>query len=138
VFRSRDEGRSWEAISPDLTRNDTSKLGSSGGELTPDNTSAEYYCTVYTISESPVEAGVIWAGTDDGRVHVTRDAGKSWQDVTPTELPEWGMISSVAARRGRRLRVGDPPQARRLQALPLQDHRPRRYLVDDRGRHPGG
>jgi photosystem II stability/assembly factor-like uncharacterized protein len=97
VFRSRDEGRSWEAISPDLTRNDASKLGSSGGELTPDNTSAEYYCTVYTISESPVEAGVIWAGTDDGRVHVTRDAGKSWQDVTPAELPEWGMISIVSA-----------------------------------------
>jgi photosystem II stability/assembly factor-like uncharacterized protein len=97
LFRSTNEGQSWEAISPDLTRNDKSKQGSSGGPITKDNTSVEYYDTIFTVAESPVQKGVIWAGTDDGLVQVTRDAGKNWSNVTPRGIPEWIQINSVEA-----------------------------------------
>ncbi len=97
LFRSMDEGQSWQAISPDLTRNDKSKQGTSGGPLTQDNTSVEYYCTIFTVSESPITPGVIWAGSDDGLVHVTRDGGKNWENVTPKEMPEWIRINSIEA-----------------------------------------
>lgn len=97
LFRSTNEGQSWEAISPDLTRNDKSKQGPSGGPITKDNTSVEYYDTIFTVAESPVQKGVIWAGTDDGLVQVTRDAGKSWSNVTPSGIPEWIQINSVEA-----------------------------------------
>lgn len=89
------EGESWKVISPDLTRNDPSKLNSSGGPITQDNTSVEYYCTIFAAAESPVTPGLIWTGSDDGLVHVTRDGGISWENVTPTEMPEWMMINSV-------------------------------------------
>ncbi|MEE4298208.1 MAG: hypothetical protein V2J24_02100 [Pseudomonadales bacterium] len=95
VFRSDDLGRSWRAISPDLTRNDLSRMGSSGGPITKDNTSIEYYGTVFALAESQHEAGVMWAGSDDGRIHLTRDGGESWADVTPRRMPEWAMINSV-------------------------------------------
>ncbi|HTS64764.1 MAG TPA: hypothetical protein VMH28_22225 [Candidatus Acidoferrales bacterium] len=97
IHRTTNEGQSWEAISPDLTRNDKSKMGSSGGPITQDNTSVEYYCTVFTIIESPVAKGVIWAGSDDGLVHVTRDGGKKWDNVTPPGMPEWIRINSIDA-----------------------------------------
>ena len=95
-----DGGNSWQVISPDLTRNDKSRMGSSGG-LTPDNIGVEYAGTVFAIAESPKEAGVIWAGTNDGLVHVTRDAGKNWSDVTKNipSLPEWGTVSNIEASR---------------------------------------
>ncbi len=92
---SENEGQTWEVISPDLTRNDPSKLGSSGGPITKDNTSVEYYCTVFAAVESYHEEGVIWAGSDDGLMHVTKDNGGSWQNVTPAGMPEWMMINSV-------------------------------------------
>jgi photosystem II stability/assembly factor-like uncharacterized protein len=95
LLRSRDEGQSWEAISPDLTRNDTTKQEASGGPITKDNTSIEYYDTIFTVQESPHEAGTIWAGTDDGLVQLTRDGGKSWQNVTPKGLPEWIQVNSL-------------------------------------------
>ncbi|MEP6507076.1 MAG: glycosyl hydrolase [Gemmatimonadales bacterium] len=95
VFRSRNEGQSWEAISPDLTRNDPKTLGPSGGPLTKDQTSVEYYGTVFSIAESPVTAGVIWAGSDDGLVHITRDNGKTWKNITPKGIPEWSRISMI-------------------------------------------
>ncbi len=97
LFRSRDGGETWEAVSGDLTRNDKSKLGPSGGPITKDNTSVEYYCTIFAALESPHEAGVLWAGSDDGLVHVSRDGGKSWQNVTPPGLPEWSMVNSLEA-----------------------------------------
>ena len=97
VFRSTDEGTSWEEISPDLTRNDVSKLESSGGPITKDNTGAEFYCTIFSFVESPLERGLFWAGTDDGLVHVSRDNGKTWQNVTPPGLPEWTLISIIEA-----------------------------------------
>jgi photosystem II stability/assembly factor-like uncharacterized protein len=98
LFKSSNEGASWQAISPDLTRNDKSKQGPSGGPITKDNTSVEYYCTIFTVAESPVQKGVIWAGSDDGLIHVTRDGGKNWENITPKGiLPEWSQINSIEA-----------------------------------------
>jgi photosystem II stability/assembly factor-like uncharacterized protein len=99
LFKSTNEGQSWQAISPDLTRNDKSKQGPSGGPLTKDNTSIEYYDTIFTLMESPVQAGTIWVGTDDGYVQVTRDGGKNWSNVTPPSsmMPEWIQINSLDA-----------------------------------------
>src|SRR5881394_3401302 len=97
VFRTTNEGQSWEAVSGDLTRNDKSKQGPSGGPITKDNTSVEYYNTVFVIAPSTRDSNLIWAGTDDGEVQVTRDAGKTRTNVTPParDLPEWSLISSV-------------------------------------------
>ncbi len=89
------EGESWEEISPDLTRNDKSKQKSSGGPITQDNTSVEYYSTIFAAAESPVQEGVIWTGSDDGLIHVTMDGGENWQNVTPKGMPEWMMINSI-------------------------------------------
>ncbi|MEL6106134.1 MAG: glycosyl hydrolase [Planctomycetota bacterium] len=97
LFKSTDEGQSWTAISPDLTRNDPAKLGPSGGPITKDNTGVEYYCSIFAALESPHEAGVLWAGSDDGLIHVSRDGGENWSDVTPPELPEWTQINSIEA-----------------------------------------
>lgn len=100
VHRTTNRGQSWEEISPDLTLNDQSRMGLSGG-LTGDNIGVEYAGTVFGISESPVEPGLIWAGTNDGLVHVTRDGGATWTDVTAnvTGLPEWIAVRSIAASR---------------------------------------
>ena len=95
VHVSTDEGQSWKVISPDLTRNDPTKLKSSGGPITKDNTSVEYYCTIFAAVESPEVEGLIWAGSDDGLLHVTRDGGDNWENVTPSSMPEWTMINSV-------------------------------------------
>ena len=95
VFRSTDEGSSWEMISPDLTRNDVTKQEASGGPPTKDNTGTEYYCTIFAFAESPITRGLFWAGSDDGLVHISRDGGQSWQNVTPAELPEWALISII-------------------------------------------
>ena len=97
LFRSTNEGQSWEPISPDLTRNDKSTLGPSGGPLTGDNSSADYYGTIFTVAESPVARGLIWTGSDDGLVHVTRDGGKNWQNVTPSALGPWSRVNELDA-----------------------------------------
>lgn len=96
VHRSTDEGMSWEDISPDLTRNDKSKQQESGGPITKDDTSVEYYNTIFAFAESPVQQGVLWAGADDGLVHVSRDNGETWTDVTPEGMPE-AMVSIIDA-----------------------------------------
>jgi len=95
VHRSRDSGASWETISPDLTRAEPSTLEASGGPLHKDNVSTEYYATVFALAESPVDGRILWAGSDDGLIHVSRDAGSSWIDVTPPELPEWTLINCI-------------------------------------------
>ena len=95
VFRSTDEGASWEEISPDLTRNDPSTLGPSGGPITGDNVGTEYYGTIFAFAESPLHKGLFWAGSDDGLIHVSRDGGASWQNVTPADLPVWALISVI-------------------------------------------
>jgi photosystem II stability/assembly factor-like uncharacterized protein len=97
AFRSTDEGTTWQPISPDLTRNDPTKFEPSGGPITRDNTGAEYYGTIFAFAESPRQRGVLWAGSDDGLVHVSRDDGASWQNVTPPGLPEWSLISIIEA-----------------------------------------
>ncbi|HUY13225.1 MAG TPA: glycosyl hydrolase, partial [Terriglobia bacterium] len=97
LFKSSDRGTDWSVISPDLTRNDKSKQGSSGGPLTEDNTSVEYYDTIFAIAESPVTKGQIWVGSDDGLVHLTRDGGKTWTDVTPKQMPEWSRVDLIEA-----------------------------------------
>ncbi|HXJ14977.1 MAG TPA: hypothetical protein VNH19_22115 [Candidatus Limnocylindrales bacterium] len=97
VFRSTNHGRSWSAISPDLTRNDKSKQESSGGPITKDNTSVEFYDTVFTIAESPKKKDVLWAGTDDGLIQLSPDGGKTWQNVTPKGMPEWSLVSMIEA-----------------------------------------
>jgi photosystem II stability/assembly factor-like uncharacterized protein len=97
VFKSTNNGQSFTAISPDLTRHDPATLGASGGPITKDQTSVEYYATVFTIAESPRKAGVIWAGSDDGLVHVTQNAGKTWTNVTPPGLPHFARISLIEA-----------------------------------------
>jgi photosystem II stability/assembly factor-like uncharacterized protein len=97
VFKSTDQGQSWTPISPDLTKNDKSKQKPSGGPITLDITSVEYFDTVFTLAESPVKKDMIWAGTDDGLVHLTVDGGQHWNNVTPKDMPEWSMVSIVEA-----------------------------------------
>jgi photosystem II stability/assembly factor-like uncharacterized protein len=95
VWRTRNEGQSWEKISPDLTRHDPATLGPSGGPITRDQTGVETYATIFALAPSRLEKGVIWAGSDDGMVHVTRDGGGSWKDITPARLPANLKITTV-------------------------------------------
>jgi photosystem II stability/assembly factor-like uncharacterized protein/uncharacterized protein YueI len=97
LFKSTNQGQSWEVISPDLTRDDKSKQQSAGGPITKDNTSIEYYDTIFTVNESPVQKGIIWTGSDDGLVQLTRDGGKNWENVTPKGMPEWIQINAIDA-----------------------------------------
>ena len=92
---SYDEGQSWKLISPDLTRNDSSKLKSSGGPITQDNTGVEYYCTIFAACESPYEKDLLWSGSDDGLLYVSKNGGDSWDNVTSNKVPEWMMFNSV-------------------------------------------
>lgn len=99
VHYTEDEGQTWKTASEDLTRNEASKLVSSGGPITKDNTGVEYYCTIFAVSESPIEKGVMYLGTDDGLVHITKDDAESWTQITPKGLPEWIQINSIEASR---------------------------------------
>jgi photosystem II stability/assembly factor-like uncharacterized protein len=130
IFQSDDEGQSYKVISPDLTRHDPRTLGASGGPITKDQTSVEYYATVFTIAESPRTAGVIWAGSDDGLVNITRDGGKTWKNVTPAGLPEWARISMIDASS---FATGTAyVAANRYQ---LDDMKPYLYKTNDYGEH---
>ncbi|MHB8647153.1 MAG: WD40/YVTN/BNR-like repeat-containing protein [Thermomicrobiales bacterium] len=95
VHRSTDEGQRWEVISPDLTRNDPTKLEPSGGPITIDSNGMDWYCTIFAFAASPVERGVLWAGSDDGLIHVSRDGGKQWENVTPPAMPTWSLVSLI-------------------------------------------
>ncbi len=109
LHRSTDNGASWEVMSKDLTRNDRSKLGPSGGPITRDNTGAEVYCTIFAFAESPQRRNLLWCGTDDGIIHRSEDGGRNWTNITPDgthakvsggrhdALPEWALISIVEA-----------------------------------------
>ena len=94
---STDLGASFEVLSQDLSRNDPDKLQTSGGPITRDNTGAEVYCTIWALAESHHEAGVLWAGTDDGLVHISQDGGREWENITPPDLPDWALISIIDA-----------------------------------------
>jgi len=96
IHRTRDAGVSWEVISPDLTTNDITKQGYSGGEgITRDSTGVEVYTTVFAFEESPYTAGLLWAGSDDGLVHVSRDNGVTWANITPIDMPEGGTVNQI-------------------------------------------
>ncbi len=99
LFKTTNRGESWQQLSPDLTRNDSTKLGASGGPITKDNTSVEYYCTIFALAENPLKEGIIWTGSDDGLIYLTTNNGASWNNVTPPKnlLPEWSQINSIEA-----------------------------------------
>ncbi|HEV2383575.1 MAG TPA: glycosyl hydrolase [Terriglobia bacterium] len=128
ILKSTNGGASWTEISPDLTRNDKSKQQISGGPILKDDTGTEYYDTVFSIAESPVQKNLIWAGSDDGLVHLTRDGGRHWTDVTPKGMPEWSLISLIEA---------SPHEAGRaylaVDRHRLDDHRPYIYKTADFG-----
>lgn len=130
VLRSTNEGHSWEPISPDLTRADPETLKVSGGPVNKDAVGAETYATVYAFIESPHEAGVYWAGSDDGLIHISRDGGDSWQNVTPPDLPEWTTISGIEPS------PFDPATVYvAATRYKLDDYRPYLYVTRDYGDH---
>lgn len=129
LFKSRDGGMHWEAISPDLTRNDKSKQQISGGPITKDDTGTEYYDTIFAMAESALQKDLIWVGTDDGLLHITRDGGKNWQNITPRELPEWSRVSQIDAS------PHDPASAYvAIDRHQLDDLRPYIYKTHDFGK----
>ena len=135
VWKSTNEGQSWQRISPDLTRHDPATLGPSGGPITLDQTGVETYATIFTLAPSPLDGNVIWAGSDDGLVHVTRDGGKNWTKVTPPDLPAFTRISLIEASphdAGDGLPRRQPLPARGPRALRLQDRRLRQDVDEDR------
>jgi photosystem II stability/assembly factor-like uncharacterized protein len=95
LYRTTNDGGSWSAISPDLTRNDKSRQQASGGPITKDITSVEYYDTIFAIAESPLSKGMIWVGTDDGRIQLTHDGGGAWTNVSPHDMTQWSTISMI-------------------------------------------
>ena len=97
LFKTTNGGQSWTVISPDLTRHDPRTLGPAGGSITLDQTTAEYYGTIFALAESPLQRGLIWTGSDDGLIHLTRNGGRTWTDVTPPDLPPFTRISIIEA-----------------------------------------
>lgn len=96
VHRSTDEGQSWEVISPDLTTDKQEYLASiPGGPIQHDNTGVELYCTIFALEESPLQEGLLWAGSDDGLIHISRDGGANWQNITPPDMPREGTVNSI-------------------------------------------
>ncbi|MEI6188965.1 MAG: glycosyl hydrolase [Chitinophagia bacterium] len=95
LFATENDGASWNMLSPDLTTNDKSRQKSSGGPITQDNTSVEYYCTIFTAAESPLEKDLLWTGSDDGLINVSKDGGLHWKNVTPKDIPQWMMWNRV-------------------------------------------
>ena len=128
VFRSRDHGLTWEAISPDLTRDDPEVQQPSGGPISLDTSGAETYCTIHAFAESPLTAGELWAGSDDGLVHLSRDGGDTWQDVTPEGLPAYSTVQRIEPSR-------HVPGTAYLaaHAYRIQDHRPLLLRTRDHG-----
>jgi photosystem II stability/assembly factor-like uncharacterized protein len=129
LFATENDGASWEAISPDLTTNDKSKQASSGGPITKDNTSVEYYCTIFTATESWVEKDLLWTGSDDGIISVSKDGGKNWENVTPKDAPKWIMWNCVDVdpfKKGAAYFVGT--------RYKLDDYTPYIYKTEDYGK----
>lgn len=129
LFETENGGQSWTKISPDLTTNDTTKQGSSGGLITLDNSTAEYYCTIFTATESHLEPGLLWTGSDDGIISISRDAGKKWGNVTPSGCPKWMMWNCVEVdpvKKGTAWFVGT--------RYKLDDYTPYIYKTEDYGK----
>ncbi len=130
VHKSVDGGRSWTVISPDLTYHDPATLGNSGGPLTKDQTSIEYYGTVFIIEESPVTANTIWTGSDDGKVYLTRNGGVKWTDVTPKDMAKYTRVSSLDASK-----VGECIAYVAANRFQLDDDKPYLWKTADCGAH---
>ena len=130
VFKSIDEGTTWETISPDLTRNDPEKGQPGGGPISRDVSGAEVYCTIFSLAESYHDPGILWSGSDDGLVHVSRDNGLSWTEVTPNGLPKWATISMIELSR-------HDPSTVYLAAwnYKLDDYSPYLYRTRDEGKN---
>ena len=129
VHKSLNEGQSWEIISPDLTRNDKSKQKPSGGPITLENCGPEIYCTIFAFEESPHEPGLLWAGTDDGLVHISRNEGDTWENITPQGMPEWGTVNMIE------LSTHDPGRAFiAVQRYRLDDFSPYVFRTNDYGK----
>ncbi len=128
VHRTDDEGWSWRVISPDLTRDDPQKQGYSGGEITWDNTGVEVFDTIFAFEESPHRPGLLWAGTDDGLVHISQDGGESWREVTPAEMPEWATVNDIELSSH-----GSGRAFIAVQRYRLDDFRPYIFRTDDFG-----
>jgi photosystem II stability/assembly factor-like uncharacterized protein len=129
LFVTENEGASWEQISPDLTTNDKAKQASSGGPITQDNTSVEYYCTIFTATESELEKDLLWTGSDDGLVNMSKDGGKHWENVTPKDAPKWIMWNCIDAdpfQKGTAYIVGT--------RYKLDDYAPYMYKTEDYGK----
>jgi hypothetical protein len=129
LHRSKDDGVTWERMSPDLTANTPQTQGISGGPITRDVTGEEFYSTLYAIKESPIEPGVIWTGANDGPIHVTRNNGASWSKVTPPDLPPGGRVQSIDVSRHRK---GTAYVA--VYRYLLGDFKPYAYRTTDYGR----
>ncbi len=130
LFVTENGGSSWQEISPDLTTNDKSKQVSSGGPITKDNTSVEYYCTIFTATESHLEKDLLWAGSDDGLLHVSKDGGKNWTNATPQGAPSWMMWNCIEVdpfKKGAAYVVGT--------RYKLDDFTPYIYKTDDYGKN---
>ncbi|HSU28055.1 MAG TPA: hypothetical protein VLJ68_06725 [Chitinophagaceae bacterium] len=129
LFATENEGANWEQISPDLTTNDKTRQHSSGGPITQDNTSVEYYCTIFTAIESPLEKDLLWTGSDDGVISVSRDAGKNWENVSPKDSPKWMMWNCVETdpfKKGAAYFVGTRYKS--------DDYTPYIYMTEDYGK----
>ncbi|MCP4898224.1 MAG: glycosyl hydrolase [bacterium] len=128
VHRSTDEGQTWTVISPDLSRNDVEKQDYAGGDITWDNTGVEVYGTIFAFEESQHQEGLLWAGTDDGRVHISTDNGANWSEITPDDLPEWGTVNTIE------LSEHDPGRAfLAVQRYRMDDFTPYIFRTDDFG-----
>lgn len=129
LFKTTNEGQSWKIISPDLTTNDKEKQKSSGGPLTKDNTSVEYYCTIFALAESFHNPNILWVGTDDGLVSITKNGGRNWDNITPESMPKWSLISMIE------LSVFDPAVAYiAVDCHEIDDFKPYIYKTGNYGR----
>jgi len=129
VHKSTDGGQSWQVISPDLTRNDQEKQSTFGGPITREVTSEEVYCTIFAFEESPHTPGLLWAGSDDGLVHLSRNAGASWDNITPSGMPEWATVNTIE------LSPHEPGRAfLAVQRFRLDDFQPYVFRTDDYGK----
>ena len=137
LFVTQNEGQSYRIISPPLARNDPKTLGASGGPITKDQTGVETYGVIFALAESPLVKGVIWAGSDDGLIHLTRDGGVTWKNVTPNDIGDFTRISIIEAGHfgaGTAYVAANRYQQDDFSPDPLQDHRLRRHVDEDRER----
>ena len=130
AFKTTDDGTNWEVISPDLTRNDPDKQDLSGGPISKEGGGAEVYCTIYAFVESPHEKGLLWTGSDDGLVHISRDGGGNWDNVTPSDVEAWTRIAMIE------VSPHDPATAYMAATrYKLDDNRPMLYKTNDYGKN---